>query len=179
MPSSTTEGKDDAVEMLDYLGVFCGVKTILDVGAGMGTWYDKLHPIIPKTKWHAIEVWDHWVERFALQAKYDKVFQCNALTMPLEWLLPSYDLTIYGDILEHLAYEDAVTMVKRLPGVVGLLSIPMIGGIHEHQEAFGGSEYERHRSFWTPQLVNETFTVAAQKTTSNIGVFIVDLHGSL
>ena len=183
MPGSTEVGKREAVELLDYLGVLCTTRTVLDVGAGVGTWYDRLAPHLPGATFDAIEAWEPWVERCNLRARYDRVFVEDARTIDTR-MLPRYDLVVYGDVIEHLTREDAMCTVHRLKGTVGLFSIPMAGGIHEHQSEkmhdYGTGEdfdcpFEKHLSSWTAQSVNATWNVAAQWTSQDIGVFVVDL----
>ena len=184
MPGSTEVGKREAVHLLDQLGIFCTTRSVLDVGAGVGTWYDRLAPHMHAT-WDAIEAWQEWVDRCNLRARYDRVFVEDATTMDTSEL-GQHDLVVYGDVLEHMTHDDAVRTVTRLRGAVGLFSIPMAGGIHEHQSEhmhdYGTGEdydcpFERHLSSWTPELVNATFKVRAQWTCRDIGVFVVDISG--
>lgn len=184
MPSSVDEGKLEAIELLDNLGVLERTFEVLDVGAGMGTWYDRLSPLLPDAEWDAIEVWQPWASRYALQERYRHVFVQDARTIALEALQGTYDLTIYGDVLEHMTREDAIATVRRLPGDVALFSIPMAGGAYEHQtehmhdygtgEDFPDCPYERHLASWTAPDVHEHFHVIAEWTSPNMGIFVVD-----
>ena len=185
MPSSVDEGKVEAIGLLNELGVLERTFYVLDVGAGMGTWYDRLAPLLPGAEWDAIEVWELWVERYNIRERYDRVFVEDARTIDTAKLHESYDLVIYGDVLEHLTRDDAVSTVRRLPGRVALFSIPMVGGPYEfqteHMHDYGTGEdfddciYERHLSSWTAQQVCDTFHVLADWVSPNMGVFVTAL----
>lgn len=185
MPSSVDEGKVEAIELLDKLGVFEKTFYVLDVGAGMGTWHQWLSPLLPGAEWDAIEVWADWITRYKLTEKYDQVFRQDARKIHPTMMRDMYDLVIYGDVLEHMAYKDAVYVVNRLPGKWALMSIPMAGGLYEHQtehmhdygtgEDFPDCPYERHLSSWTSKLVKESFNVVGSWVSRNMGVFVVEL----
>ena len=187
MPSSVDEGKLEAIELLDKLEVLEKTFYVLDVGAGMGTWYNCLSPHLPGAEWDAIEVWPEWIRRYNLTEKYDRVFRQDARTIDTAYLRlgDGYDLVIYGDVLEHMSVAEAQTVVHRLRGKVALLSIPMAGGLYEHQtehmhdygtgEDFPDCPYERDLSSWTPELVKESFNVVDSWVSPNMGVFVVQL----
>ncbi len=185
MPSSVDEGKVEAIEMLDRLGILEKTWTVLDVGAGMGTWFHWLSPHLPGAEWDAIEVWQDWIDRYNILTLYDHVFAEDARTIDTAKLRLSYDLLVFGDVLEHMSIAEAQTVVHRLRGKVALLSIPMAGGLYEHQtekmhdygtgEDFPDCPYERHLSSWTPELVKESFNVVDNWVSPNMGVFVVQL----
>jgi len=65
--------------------------------------------------------------------------------------LGHYDVILVGDVLEHIEKTRAEALLDKCcdhctQGII--LSIPL--GEKWTQEAIYGNEYERHRSFWTP-----------------------------
>ena len=79
--------------------------TILDVGAGCGTYYEYLHDYFKNID--AVEVFRPNIEMYDLKSKYRNVFFSDI--QELEY--PYYDIIIFGDILEHL---DVISAQKVL-----------------------------------------------------------------
>ena len=80
--------------------------TILDVGAGSGTYYNLLHNNFKNID--CVEVYEPNIEYNDLNNKYRNVYNINILDFKYDW----YDLIIFGDILEHLTIEDAQKVLK-------------------------------------------------------------------
>lgn len=130
-----------------------GVKTIIDVGAGSGTYRDYFnsHEYFPKID--AIEVWKPYVEEFQLNKKYNKVYEQDVRNFKKY----NHDLVIFGDILEHMSEDDAFKVwMKASEGCkYGVISIPIID---YHQHAINGNPYEEHiKEDWDHKQVMETF----------------------
>lgn len=106
MPNSTPIFKR---ETLDFIkGKFHHLDTILDVGAGSGTYGDMLKDHFKTID--AVEVFAPYIETYNLKEKYTNVFNADIRTFDFEY----YDLIILGDVLEHLSEEDAVVLLERL-----------------------------------------------------------------
>lgn len=75
--------------------------TILDIGAGNGSYYDYLHDYF--TNMEAVEVFEPNIKEYQLEEKYKKVYNVNIKDFEYE----HYDIIIFGDVLEHLNVEDA------------------------------------------------------------------------
>ncbi len=162
---SSTEGK---IETLVWI-IKNNIETILDVGAGSGTYHNLLHSngVRPK-KFDAIEVWKPYIEQYSLQSRYDRVFQEDARKHNDF----NYDLVILGDVLEHMTKEDAVALWSKVSGKAkhAIISIPII---HYPQGHIDGNPYEEHvKEDWTVEEVLETFEgIVDHEAFPTVGVF--------
>jgi hypothetical protein len=139
MPTSSPLGKEDIKEWFESR-LEGTIKSIVDVGAGEGT-YRKL--LGPSYHWTAIEAWPDYIERFGLRNLYDVVVVGDVRTM----VLPDADCIIFGDVVEHFIKEEGCRLlqeaVSRYAHVV--VSIP----IGEYvQGPIDGNAYEEHLSTW-------------------------------
>lgn len=80
--------------------------TILDVGAGCGTYYNLLHDYF-KTL-HAVEVFKPNIDNYELKKKYEAVFNTDIKDFEYDF----YNIIIFGDIIEHLEVEEAQQVLK-------------------------------------------------------------------
>lgn len=80
--------------------------TILDVGAGCGTYYNYLHDYFKNME--AVEVFAPNIQKYELETKYNKVYNINIVDFKYSY----YDIIIFGDILEHLTVEEAQKVLK-------------------------------------------------------------------
>lgn len=111
--------------------------TILDVGAGSGTYYDLLSDYF--TNMDAVEVFKPNIINYELEKKYNKVY--NANICDLEYL--NYDIIIFGDIIEHLSIEDAQNVLKYAYNHCKemVVAVPYMC----KQDEYGGNVYEIHK----------------------------------
>ena len=129
------------------------VKTIIDVGAGLGTYSDyfrrkNYRPIID-----AVEVWEPYIVEFKLRNKYRKVYHEDVRNFSKF----NHDLVIFGDVLEHMTPDEAFDVwMKASKGCkYGVICIPII---HYHQDAINGNPYEVHvKDDWDHDQVMQTF----------------------
>ncbi len=117
---------------------------ILDVGPGIGTYA----ALLPEYRMDAVEVHEPYVDKFGLAGKYQRVY-----VQPIQQFYfreGKYQLTIFGDVLEHLSAEDAQGVLSRClaSGSDALVVVPYM----YPQDAFGGVEAERHLQ---PDLTEE------------------------
>lgn len=162
---SSTEGK---IETLVWI-MNNNINSILDVGAGSGTYYNLLHGNgIKIDKFDALEVWKPYVEQYSLASKYDRVIQEDARKHNDF----DYDLVILGDVLEHMTKEDAIALWSKVSGKAkhAIISIPII---HYPQGHLDGNPYEEHvKEDWTAEEVLETFEgIVDHETYNTVGVF--------
>ena len=162
---SSTEGK---IETLVWI-MNNNINSIIDVGAGSGTYYNLLHDNGVKIdKIDALEVWTPYVEEYGLSSKYDKVIQKDARKHNGF----DYDLVILGDVLEHMTKEDAIALWSRVSKKAkhAIISIPIV---HYPQGHIAGNPYEEHiKEDWTAQEVLETFNgIVEYETFATVGVF--------
>ena len=134
MPTSSRENKKYMQEFVEAEGI----KTVLDVGAGAGTYYDFLKDQVEYLD--AVEVWDKYIERFKLREKYRKVFDIDIRGFETE---ETYDLVTAGDVLEHVYPQEAVKVFEYLKTISKfvMVSVPIV---HYPQGKLFGNHHEMH-----------------------------------
>ncbi len=134
MPYSARENDADVIDFVSKYNI----REVLDIGPGSGTYAKLLRDI---DAIDCIEIWEPYVEEFALKSLYREVRVGDARDGLDDGL--RYDLIIFGDVLEHMTPEDALdawTEASYL-GSWGLISLPII---HWPQGAHEGNPYEEH-----------------------------------
>jgi predicted TPR repeat methyltransferase len=129
------------------------ILTILDIGAGSGTYYNLLSPI-KQFQWHGVEAWQSYIEEFKLDLKYDKIYNVDIRNFVWE---NKFDLTIAGDILEHLSKEDAMILVEKILDNTNtlIISIPIV---HMPQDEINNNPFEKHvKDDWSHEEIIETW----------------------
>lgn len=118
--------------------------TILDVGAGKGTYYD----LLKYDNMDAVEVFKPNIEKYNLENKYRRVI--NADIRGLEY--SNYDLIIFGDIIEHLEVNEAKTVLEYAykHSKEMIVAVPY----QYKQGIVDDNEYEIHKQ---DDLTNEIF----------------------
>lgn len=113
------------------------ITEILDVGAGQGK-YGRLLREFPLVD--ACEVWQPYVIEHDLTSLYREVYNCEIQTLVLQ--RRAYDVTILGDVLEHLAADDAQWVVNELchSGADVIVVVPYL----YEQGPEHGNHYQRH-----------------------------------
>lgn len=161
MPFSSESGKD-YIKSLNLVG-----DTILDVGAGSGT-YRKLFPNLGK-HWTAIEIWSPYVSEYNLTGLYDEVIIQDARDVKYG----KYDIAFVGDILEHMSEEDAQTLLNTLKRCCKYVVVSIPLG-HYPQGEYAGNPYEKHVvDNYTHERVMELFGDCWRHHIDNeIGVYV-------
>jgi SAM-dependent methyltransferase len=120
--------------------------SILDVGCGCGTYSNLLKEYFPNMD--GIEIFPKYAEMFDLHIKYNKIIFGNIL----EFDFDSYDYLIMGDILEHLTFPQAKSLLDKITekNKLCLVAVPYM---YEQGESFGNI-YETHHQ---PDLTKELF----------------------
>jgi hypothetical protein len=116
--------------------------TVIDVGPGCGT-YARLFRARHHGHWTALEVHAPYVDRYQLGDLYDEV-----LIRDMRDGIPAADLAIFGDVIEHVPFDDGAEVIrqaKRNCGAV-LVSIPL--GRYD-QGPIDGNRHETHLATWT------------------------------
>lgn len=140
MPNSIRENNADVRSFVRFHAK--DVRTALDVGPGEGTYYNLLHDLVPTMD--AVEIWAQNITDFALTSKYRDVWNQDARTFAFHFPgSEDYDLIIFGDVLEHLSVEDAVSVFTRARAASKwvLVSVPII---HFPQGEIDGNHAETH-----------------------------------
>ena len=127
--------------------------TILDIGAGCGTYSDLIRGY--GYKMDAVEIWEPYINQYGLKNKYGWVYEENVLKMPLD-VLGAYDFYILGDVLEHLSVEDAEWLMKflKFAGKQYLVAVPYV----MEQGEYEGNIHETHlQPDLTPEIMAERY----------------------
>jgi predicted TPR repeat methyltransferase len=123
MPHSLRDNDDLVLD-------FCrtnNIQTVLDIGAGSGTYAHLLKPI--GVTLDAVEIWPPYLEKYDLHAKYRDIFveDVRVMAHSSDWNA-SYDLIIFGDVLEHMSKADSLSVWAWAHRVArwGLISLPIV-----------------------------------------------------
>ena len=143
MPYSSNLCKADIRDWLRMLRP----ATILDVGAGSGTYSRLFRHVLPWSTWVAVEVHEPYVERFQLKLHYDQVMVMDALD--LEIGPNAFDVVLLGDVLEHLPEDQAADLLIRSWdwSAKGLIVSVPLGDCPQGE--VDGNDHETHRISWT------------------------------
>ena len=99
MASSNPENREWVLNKVSQLQP----KTVIDVGAGSGTYCRLLRPYVPAS-YAAIEIYQKNITQYKLRDLYDDVWLDDVRNFKsLE-----ADLIIFGDVLEHMTKEEAI-----------------------------------------------------------------------
>ena len=135
MAGSDPENRDWILEKVSKMQP----KSIVDVGAGAGTYSHLLREHLPNTQFIAIEIYGKNIEQYKLQELYDEVIYADVR------LLNSFtaDLVIFGDVLEHMSLVEAVNVwdVARHSAKWGIINMPIV---HYAQGEVDGNIHETH-----------------------------------
>lgn len=144
--------------------------TILDVGAGCGTYYNLLHDYFKTI--HAVEVFKPNIDDFELEKKYDVVFNIDIKDFEYGF----YAIIIFGDIIEHLTVEEAQKVLKyaydRCDEMIVAIPYEMEQGICED------NVYEIHKQpDLTPENVLERYPMLKLLYRNNrYGYYVKDVN---
>lgn len=134
-----------------------GIKSVLDIGPGSGTYGRLLRPHVDTII--GIEAWEPYIKQFDLTNVYDAVIVGDVRTMPPVITHDDeenlFDLIIFGDVLEHMSAAESVYLWKKwAPRSArrGIISVPTVlwpqghvrgNPFEEHvQDLVGADEYE-------------------------------------
>jgi len=110
------------------------VKTVLDVGAGTGQYYNEfLLQNYHLDKIDAVEVFEYYVNHYQLNNKYNNVFIKDVRNFDNF----NYDLVILGDIVEHMYRNEAIAVWNKISkqAKYGFIQMP-IGECHQSGRYF-------------------------------------------
>ena len=163
--TSSSDGKKETAEWI----IEKDIRTVLDVGAGSGTYAKLLEDnFIMVEKIDAIEIWEPYIEYNDLRSKYSNVFSDDVRN----WNDFNYDLVILGDVLEHMTKEEAMSVWSRVSQMAkhAIISIPIINYPQGHEH---GNPYEEHvKEDWSTDEVLKTFAgIINHEEYSVVGVF--------
>ena len=166
MPFSSTSGKKyikDIVSRVPH-------QKMLDIGCGFGT-YAKM---FPDANWTGVEIWEPYVEKYGLTDLYNNLYVEDArLWSPVA----QYDVAFAGDILEHMAQDEASKLFCQLRANADTVVVSIPIGSYPQGE-FEGNPYEAHvTDNWTEGDIERVFGNPTWSHIDNeIGVFIWSIH---
>jgi len=149
MPYSDPDNKAVAAEWLSEIQPV----TVLDVGPGAGAYGQIARTISSVGRVDAVEAWEPYLAEFGLRNLYDNVFVEDVRDRQDF----TYDVVIFGDVLEHMTKEDALRIYElaRIQAKWILFSIPII---HLPQGAYAGNPFEIHvHDNWTHEEILDWF----------------------
>jgi len=135
VPYSDDSGRIYVAEILRRLNP----SRVLDVGPGAGAYGRLVRQVLTVDVLDAVEAWEPYVDRFDLLSVYDAVIIEDVRRVDKF----DYDLVIFGDVLEHMSSEDAVSvysLAREQAGAV-IVSMPII---HYPQGESEGNPFEAH-----------------------------------
>lgn len=175
MPGSSPKGK---IAILDWRKELPGVKTILDVGPGWGTYSKLLRN--PEEEWDAVEIFEPYIKKFKLHKYYNHIYNVNIVDFTST---RQYDLVILGDVLEHLPKEESLTVLKKIFSFSKycLLSLPLdeeTGANLDNAHDYWHNIHEIHLSEWSNYDFLKTVSdlggeIIALKKYQELGVYLI------
>ncbi len=172
MPTSTPMFKDAIYEHIRFIvSKMCSLPFaradcfILDVGAGDGGYGRALKDLNVE----GLEIHQPYIDEYKLHEVYKKVHCCDILKFNYN----QYDYIILGDVLEHLAVADAVSLISDISSkkIKCLAAVPYLhpqGASFEWQGKKWTVESEIHlQPDLTPQIMKERYPSLEVFLTNN------------
>jgi hypothetical protein len=165
---SSEQGKDWTRERVHELARQHGPLRILDVGPGVGT-YARLLAGPDVAHITGLEVWEPYLTTYHLHDYYDELVVGDVRTTPL----PEVDVVVLGDVLEHMARDEAVEVWRRAAEaarVAVYLSLPVV---HYPQHEIEDNPFEVHvEEDWDAESVVAAFDGIGERWVgTEVGVF--------
>jgi cyclopropane fatty-acyl-phospholipid synthase-like methyltransferase len=149
VPYSDDSGRGFVAEVLCRLNP----SRVLDVGPGAGAYGRLVRQVLTVDVLDAVEAWEPYVERFGLLNIYDTVTVEDVRRVTKF----DYDVVIFGDVLEHMSRDDAVSVygLAREQAKAVIVSMPII---HYPQGDEEGNPFEAHVvDHWHHEDILEAF----------------------
>ena len=176
MPGSSNIGKLAIARWYDALPLT--PRLLLDIGPGWGT-FAKLFRRSGQ-RWDAVEIHAPYVTAFRLRKLYDHIYVQDAVSfVPCT----TYDIVFFGDVLEHVRFDDAQKMLRNLLPKCrfAILSIPLdaeTGADLENASDYWQNAHERHLHRWDNRAVMHAIErcggeIVAMEKYEALGVYVV------
>lgn len=162
MPYSSNEGKAWMTKRL----VALAPRTVLDIGAGSGTYAQIVRRHFPACYIVGVEVHEPYIDRFHLRDLYNELIIGDVRDIEL----PRVDVAILGDVLEHLPLPDAVTLWRRVrrSATTTLASLPIV---EYPQGPTEDNPHEAHLHTWDHDQMLALGGIVAHRAGHQIGVY--------
>lgn len=129
--------------------------SMLDVGVGAGIYGILFGDHFPGAQRIGVEIWEPYVWRFCLRDIYHRLIVGDIRTLA-PW--PAVDVVIFGDVIEHMAQDEARKVwatAREVAGKAVYLAIPIV---HYPQGPWAGNPHEAHVvDDYSHERVLETF----------------------
>jgi hypothetical protein len=118
----------------------------LDIGAGAGKYGRLLREIMPAAISVGVEIESDYIQAYGLNEIYDEVRQMNAIDLITSGVDETFDLAIFGDVLEHMRKSDGMDLLNfliyRTKWILAIFPTQYI------QNSVAGYKSEAHISVW-------------------------------
>ena len=145
-------------------------RMILDVGSGSGKWSKELFKKVKRID--GIEAWKPNIDQFNLKNKYDHIYNQDITKFKY---LHKYDVIIFGDVFEHIKYEDAIKLLKQINiNQVIYLILPI--SLCPQDGHSLDNPYETHQYQWTDKELKRLGFKLLHKGTNKNGLVVIGTY---
>jgi cyclopropane fatty-acyl-phospholipid synthase-like methyltransferase len=166
MPTSYPESIPKIVEVIQAVKP----RRILDIGVGRGKYGLLAQEYCDGVVVDGVEAWPGYITDIQ-RAIYRKIYLEDITKMDLD-KLPSYDLVLMVDVIEHFSKEDAYRIIDNLKTQV-IVSTPI-----EDYRAHYDNHFEDHISHWIPEDFNAYPNVNLSNNFSTIMLIDARVDGN-
>jgi len=132
-------------------------KSILDMGAGNGKYSKLLRSVLPECKIDAVEATKEYIDQYGLNSMYDTVYNMTIEEYLEKNTGQSYDVVIFGDVLEHMYFSKVTDYLDFL--LYRTRWILCVWPTNLRQDEWCGNGYECHRSNFKLKDLSDKFEV--------------------
>lgn len=145
--------------------------SVLDVGPGDGTYGRMVRDVCgPDVRLTCVEVWSDYVGRFGLDVLYDEVVVDDVRRFGWDG---RWDLTVFGDVIEHMPRQDALDVWQRACDVSSavLVVVPIV----EWPQHGHVNPYETHVETWTHRQAMDAFVPSEWWVGDLVGAYVTEV----
>lgn len=137
--------------IIEILSTYPGIKRVLDVGAGYGSWGQIIRAgLNRKVDLVAIEKYPENCERLRNTGMYSEVICDDALTLLDYFTEKSFDLVLASQVIEHLEKKAGFKLIRMMKSITSMvLVIATPRGYMPVSAKDNPNKYEKHLSGWT------------------------------
>lgn len=128
-------------------------RLILDVACGYGNWGYLIRMCKQCECLVGLEVWKPYLDRLRGVKIYDVLIQCELPCIPFK--SNSFDVVLASEILEHMNYEDGLTLLNEMERVANgtiIISTPID---LPQNKTIDGNPFNKHKSEWNVKTLEK------------------------